>query len=506
MINFSKFEKWLEPSLLMLVKHGSHAYGLNTPESDLDLKGICIPPINYFLGAFNHFEQAELREPEHNEECVIYDIRKFFILAANCNPNIIEVLWVDPTDIVRDSVLGAILRMNRNEFLSRKAKFTFSGYAMAQLKRINTHRRWLLNPPQKMPTREEFGLPAYNSELSKSKMESVLAEVQKQVDTWNLDLEDLSPAGKIRIENQMTEILTEMKIGQDETWMAAARHINLDENTILVLDRERHYKNAKREYVQYENWKKTRNPKRAALEEKYGLDTKHASHLIRLMRMCEEILTTGEVRVKRPDREELLGIRNGSMSYDDIVSWAEEQDKKLDELYDKSPLPKSPNRVVLDQLCMSIVDAFFSGKNSQSTGEMKIETEKDFLNRIQQEFLTMLRNNPIVSVMFNSTVEGVIVPEWLMNLPEVVLQYGLNLATPIPDLLVGEDGIRATLSFSAKPFVTFIPWKAVIKMYPDSPGPVTPGGGGRTNLIALKGGKSDTTPVIENTNTLRRAA
>jgi len=458
MLDFAKFDSWLPTSIIMLVKHGSHAYGLNTPESDLDVKGICIPPLNYFLGAFSRFEQAELKNPEDNEECVVYDIRKFFELAANCNPNIIELLWVDPTDIIQDSALGALLRVNKDLFLSRRAKFTFSGYAMAQLKRINTHRRWLLNPPKKMPTREEFGLPSYNSELSKAKIDNALAEIQKQIDTWNIDLEQLTPSEQIRIENQIATTLAEMRIGQDEKWMAAARHVNLDEDSILILDKERHYRNAKREFGQYENWKTNRNPKRAALEEKYGLDTKHASHLVRLMKMCEEILTTGKVVVKRPDREELLGIRNGSKTYEEIVKWAEEQDHKLSELYDKSPLPKSPNRALLDQLCIFLVNSFHSEPIKQISGEFKGESKEDIYRRYREEFLEALKKYPILSVVFNSTVEGVIVPEWLINLPEVTLQYGLNLATPIPDLLVGDDGIRATRSFSAKPLVTFVPW------------------------------------------------
>ena len=40
----------------------------------------------------------------------------------------------------------------RDSFLSKRAKHTFSGYALSQLKRINTHYRWLKNPPPAAPT------------------------------------------------------------------------------------------------------------------------------------------------------------------------------------------------------------------------------------------------------------------------------------------------------------------------------------------------------------------
>lgn len=101
---------WLERGLVLLVTHGSHAYGLATPESDLDLKGMTIPPREYFHGFSNVFEQAESKEPD----MVVYDIRKFFKLAAECNPNIIEVLWCDEADHRVMTPLGRRLPCTRS--------------------------------------------------------------------------------------------------------------------------------------------------------------------------------------------------------------------------------------------------------------------------------------------------------------------------------------------------------------------------------------------------------
>lgn len=44
------------------------------------------------------------------------------------------------------------------------------------------------------------------------------------------------------------------------------------------------------------------------------------------------------------------------------------------------------------------------------------------------------------------------------------LIYGLDQPTPIPDLVVDDEGIRATLSFSRTPCETFVPWLAVVAM------------------------------------------
>ena len=57
--------------------------------------------------------------------------------------------------------------------------------------------------------------------------------------------------------------------------------------------------------------------------------------------------------------------------------------------------------------------------------------------------------------------EGVELPESLHNEPHVMLQLGLDLPVPIPDLRVDVRGISGTLSFARLPFRCVIPWAAV---------------------------------------------
>lgn len=302
--------EWLPSNTILLVKHGSHAYGLNTPESDLDVKGVAIPPREYFFGFLKKFEQAEFKPPD----TTIFDIRKFFQLAADCNPNIIEVLWVDDSDVIYENGFGAWLRDIRKRFLSQKAKYTFSGYAIAQLKRIKTHRKWLLSPREKQPTRTEFSLPE-TSLLSADMIGAIQSVLER---------------------------------GGSES--------QYSENVMEIYQRERAYHNAMTGWQQYQLWKKNRNPARAALEAKMGFDGKHAAHLVRLMRACREILTTGEVVVKRPDREEILAIRNGAWTYDQLIEWAERQDADMDELLKTSTLPHAPDRNYLDGQCRAMIE------------------------------------------------------------------------------------------------------------------------------------------------------
>ena len=267
---YSKFNKdisWINNKTIYLVLHGSRAYNTHTETSDYDFKGVCIPPKEYYIGG-KRFEQAELHDPD----TVVYEFRKFINLASACNPNIIEVLFVDPEDIIYIDSIGEELRNNRELFLSKRIKYTFSGYAVSQLKRIRLHRRWLMNPPSKPPTRKDLKLPEQTL-IPKDQLVAAEAAVQKEMDKFNFDfMEGLDESTKIGIKNTMSEMIAGLQITSEDQWMASARKIGLSDNLIEVMQKEREYTSKKREWDQYQNWKKTRNPKRAALEEKFGYD------------------------------------------------------------------------------------------------------------------------------------------------------------------------------------------------------------------------------------------
>lgn len=351
--------EWIQNNTVLLVRHGSHAYGTNTATSDEDFKGVAIPTKKYFLGTMHRFEQAELKAPD--PDVVVYDIRKFFNLAADCNPNIIEVLHTDPEDHFVVDPIGEEILAHKNDFLSKKIKHTFTGRAISQLKRIKSHKQWIMNPPDHLPTRSEYGLPKATL-IPQDQLSAAEAEVSKELDRFQFDfMEGLEESQKIGIRSTMEEMLAELKITSDQHWMSAARKIGLSDNFIELMQKERQYVGAKREWDQYQNWKENRNKARAELEYKYGYDTKHAYHLVRLIRMCREVLTTGKVIVKRPDREELLAIRNGAWTYEQLIEFAEKEDQALNELYLTSKvLPKTPDKAALDKLCIRLVEQSLS--------------------------------------------------------------------------------------------------------------------------------------------------
>lgn len=345
---------WLQERTIVLMRHGSHAYGTNTPTSDVDVKGVVIEPRAVLMGFVQHFEQADKGfEPL---DCVIYGFRKIMKLAADNNPNCIELPFVDENDWIE--VTPAWLRIveNRDLFLSQNAKHRFCGYAMAQLKRIRSHREWLLNPPKAPPTRSEFDLPEFTS-MSQEQRKAAESQVAKQVEAWRIDLADVEDGPRIALLERYREALEEIAAYSGMAVEdAAARKLGFSDNFMEYLQQERGYRSAMARWKSYQEWLANRNEKRSELERKFGYDTKHGMHLVRLMRMAREIIIGKGVIVKRPDAEELVAIRNGAMTFDQLMAWAEPREAELDELLKSTPLPKQPNRTRLDEICQEIVE------------------------------------------------------------------------------------------------------------------------------------------------------
>lgn len=350
----------------LLVKHlaGSHAYGTALPTSDVDFRGIfCAEQINVRTPFFPVREC----EDKDEEDTKYYELAHFVKLCLDCNPNIIETLWVDQDDVIITSAAYALLRSNRSRLLSSKVAFTFSGYALSQLKRIKGHHKWINNPQRReAPTSHEF-----------------LSVVQyfDQPFTWFLFRgvqSGVERAQKIDL-SSFRDNYQLIPYGNDLYGVYRARGYQLwnDQGSLnFAFDGERHkmgtprmivkfnkdeYRLAKERHEQYWTWKNNRNKVRSQLEEQFGYDSKHASHLVRLLRMGEEILTTGQVHVKRPDATELLEIRNGKWSYDELIRYAEAKDKKIrEQLYNSTPLPKKPDIKFAAELLMEIQDLMWS--------------------------------------------------------------------------------------------------------------------------------------------------
>lgn len=156
--------EWLEERTIILAPTGSYAYGTNIDTSDKDFKGVCIPPIEYYLGleSFNEYNTTggkNFRNTKDDVDVSIIHINKFVKDAMQGVPNHIEILFCKPEDYLKVTSLGQMLIDHRHLFLSKKLEKKFGGYAHSQIQKLKNER---LNGTGRQDIIEAFG---YNTKL-----------------------------------------------------------------------------------------------------------------------------------------------------------------------------------------------------------------------------------------------------------------------------------------------------------------------------------------------------
>lgn len=129
--DFLRSNSLLKGRILFLTVGGSYAYGTNILGSDLDIRGVVLERETDSLG-LTDFEQYV----DTKTDTVIYSLKKFLKFARECNPNIIEMLYAKPEHYFYVSPVGKKLLENRDLFLTKRAAYSFGGYANAQLNRL----------------------------------------------------------------------------------------------------------------------------------------------------------------------------------------------------------------------------------------------------------------------------------------------------------------------------------------------------------------------------------
>ena len=100
------------------------------------------------------------------------------------------------------------------------------------------------------------------------------------------------------------------------------------------------------------------NIKRRESYEKNGMDTKFAYHLVRLLLECEQILTTGDLRLDR-DSKIYQSIRRGEWSEERLTSWFENKEKSLETLYSSSKLPDRPPEDEIKKILLECMEMHY---------------------------------------------------------------------------------------------------------------------------------------------------
>ena len=410
------------PNLIVTHLAGSHAYGTNIATSDVDVRGMFCAKPEQIRTPFHPIREVTL---EDHEDGKLFELTNYMKLYLDANPNVLETLWVDRDVLQHTTPAYDILRMHNKALLSRKVAFTYSGYALAQYKRLKNHnanqnRMWILFELKSILQNalndnlitgswinyrfgtemcrylgvDETGntdidsvavadlVTRYNKNtmLQMSDVESFYAPVRKDyvkmlhnyssVKLFKRDFDikqfrngyAMIPFGdntyglihhdSVLYNNDgamhKTDITAEM---QQQPPLMILKLIEQQ----YVLDRDAHHN--------FWEWRNNRNATRAAMEASFGYDGKAAMHTVRLLRTAKEVLETGEIKVRRADAAELLAIRNGEWSYQELMEYVNTMDTEIrGSCYTKSDLPYKPDLRIATSVLMNVQDSIWGTK------------------------------------------------------------------------------------------------------------------------------------------------
>jgi len=306
-------------------------------------------------------------------EGTVFDVAKLLRLLLVANPNALEILFADERDWVLETPTWRKLHAHRHLFLTRRVRETFLGYAMAQLKRIKTHRAWLLEPPKTRPARDAFGLPVAGGTLDRDAQHRIEQAVAEKLRAYRLDAPDLPKPIRLALNERIGELYRDLLSAPEEEvelrLRAVATHaLGLAPELVSTLNAERAYRAAMKHWESYRTWQRQRNPARAELERQHGYDTKHAMHLVRLMRMGLEALEEGELRVRRPDADELRAIRDGALSFEALMAEAKGLEDRIAVAASTTTLPEAVDADLVDALLLELVASAPSSPAASAMG------------------------------------------------------------------------------------------------------------------------------------------
>lgn len=325
--DFIRKDKNLGKNIIILTLGGSHAYGTDTENSDLDIRGCALNSKMQILTNQN-FEQFINEETD----TVIYSFNKLISLLINVNPNTIEMLGNKPEHYFYVHPIGQELIDNAHLFLSKKAVHSFGGYANQQLRRLENKSNRLVGQEQ---------LEAYICN-------TILHVAESFEEKYGI------PAGQVRF--------------------YIDKAVNPDMATEIFMDANlKHY--PLRDYT--EMWSELKNIVKSyknigsrnnkAIE--HGKLGKHSMHLIRLYMMCIDILEKEKiVTYREAERDLLMDIRNGKyldenkQPIPEFYEIVDEYEKRLEYAKRNTSLPDNADYDKINEFVASVNERVVKGE------------------------------------------------------------------------------------------------------------------------------------------------
>ena len=391
---------------------GSHAYGLNVETSDKDVGGVFIIPQDYLMGLrSNYIEQVA----DETNDTVFYEFGRWVELLLKSNPTALESLFI-PKHCIIGEVHPMIQHIidNRDIFLSKECFKTLFGYAKSQIYKARGLNKKIVNPVTERKTVLDFCYVPYNQGstnvekwLKRNGLKQkycALVPLPNMHNTYGLyydfgthiiceygtDLRNENEINKLserlQDESQLTKedklfIQSLEKYCEYESiyeLIPSGYHGIVSENgesndvrsesipkgkqPIIIMSYNKDgYTSHCKDYREYQEWVKKRNPIRYESNLGKNYDGKNMSHCMRLIRMGKELALGQGFNVERThDRDYLLLIKNHGVEYDDIIAQAVKEQEEMDAAAEISTLPDIPNMDKINQLLIEARTKFYN--------------------------------------------------------------------------------------------------------------------------------------------------
>lgn len=332
---------------------GSRAYGLDTPTSDTDIRGVFILPKEMYY-SLNYVGQIN----NETNDVVYYELQKFIELCAKNNPNILELLNVSDDCILYKNPLFDKIKLET--FLSKQCEKSFANYAFTQIKKARGLEKKIVNPMEKERKSVLDFCFVYENEIS-IPLKSFLAN--KNIKQENCGVTNIPHLKNCHNLYHNKNIPYKGIIKSELANELALSSIPKAEKTIgMLFFNKDGYSSYCKKYQEYWKWVEKRNEERYKTTVSHGknYDSKNMMHTFRLLRMAKEIATENTIHVKRSDRDFLLNIKQGKFEYDELVAWATTLETELENLYAESSLPERPNIAAINHLLVTIRTDFYN--------------------------------------------------------------------------------------------------------------------------------------------------
>lgn len=319
--DFLRTNPHLGDNIILLGLGGSHAYGTNVEGSDVDIRGCALRTKEEVLlgSGFNQVVHE-------GTDTTIYSLHKLVGLLSDCNPNTIEMLGLKPEHYLYVSPIGQELLDNRKMFLSKRAMFSFGGYATSQLRRLD-------NKSMRTLEQAEQEKHILNSITTASYVWPDKYQCFGEDDYVNLYLDDSEQ------EDYDKEIFMDIHL----------THYPLRDYKSMWSD----MKNIVSDYGKIGHRAKN------AIE--HGKIAKHMMHLIRLYLMCIDILEKEEIITYREDDlEYLMSIRYGKFLDEDghpipgFMDIVKEFEARMKYAAENTSLPDKPDYKSIREFMLSV--------------------------------------------------------------------------------------------------------------------------------------------------------